>query len=444
MEGSGARSDNDAERSDASPRGSGSRGVRSLARTFSSFRNRNYRLFWFGQLFSVTGTWVQRIAQAWLVLQLTDSSFALGLVNALQFMPMMFLSLFGGVFADRLPKRKVLIATQSAMSFQALTLALLVSSGAIQVWHIYVLAALLGLATSFDNPTRQAFVIELVGPKDIPNAVALNSSLFNTARIVGPSVGGALIAAFGIAVPFFVNAVSYLAVIGGLLLMRPEDFHDVPRPARGPVLTRMREGISYAIRTPEVAFVLIVLGFLGTFGYQFTVLLPLIARYVLDTGALGFGGLLTAMGAGSLVAALSMAYLNRPTERMLLVGATAFTILLGLVGLSTMLPLTVGILILLGAASITFTATANSRLQLLAPGELRGRVMSLYIFLFAGTAPIGALALGTFAEHLGVRVAVGIMTLICTIGLALGWLYRTRQRERFPARRSEEESALTD
>ncbi|MDI3340081.1 MAG: MFS transporter, partial [Sphaerobacter sp.] len=337
---------------DAGRRG---RARQSVARMFSSFRNRNYRLYWFGQLLSVTGTWIQRVAQAWLVLNLTDSSFALGLVTTLQFLPLTIFALVGGLLADRLPKRQVLIVTQAVMAVQALILGLLISAGTIQIWHIYLLAAVLGLATAFDNPTRQAFVVEMVGPKDVANAVALNSSLFNAARIVGPAIGGALIASVGIAFAFYANAASYLGVIGGLLLMRPSEFHDVPPPVRGPVLTRLREGIAFALQTPPVALVLILMAFLGTFGYQFTVILPLIARYVLDTSALGLGGLLTAMGIGSLVAALGVAYASRPTERLLLVGATGFTLLLGLLAVSRMLGLTLAILVLLGAASIIFT-----------------------------------------------------------------------------------------
>lgn len=441
----GAQEQDTADRAARTP-ATGARGglLGSVTRTFSSFRNRNYRLFWTGQLLSVTGTWVQRIALAWLILQLTNSSFALGLVNALQFLPIMFFSLFGGVIADRLPKRKVLVVTQSVMATQALILGLLISSGLIQIWQIYVLAAMLGLATAFDNPTRQAFVVEMVGPKDVPNAVALNSSVFNTARIVGPSVGGGLIVAFSIAVPFYVNAVSYLAVIAGLLMMRPAEFHNVPAPVRGPVLRRVREGISYAARTPGIAQVLILMAFLGTFGYQSTVLLPLIAKYVLDTGALGFGSLLTAMGVGSLAAALGFAYFSQPSERVLMIGATSFTLLLGLLGLSTTMLPTLAILVLFGAASITFTATANSRLQILAPSEMRGRVMSLYIFLFSGTAPIGALAIGWFAQVLNVRITIGIMTLLCLLGLLLGWLYRSQHQAGEPAGARANESALTD
>jgi MFS family permease len=401
-------------------------GLRSFDRTFSSLRNYNYRLYWFGQLLSVIGTWIQRIAQAWLVLQLTNSSFSLGLVTALQSLPITFFALFGGVLADRFPKRPVIVVTQSIMAGQALILALLITTHHIQVWHIYVLAMVLGLATSIDNPTRQAFVSELVGPENLPNAVALNSSLFNAARIIGPAVGGALIAAFTISVPFYVNSVSFLAVIVGLLMMRPAEFHDVPAPVRGRVFTRMREGISYAAHTPAVLLPLILLAFIGTFGYNFTVILPLVAKYVLGTGALGFGGLTTALGFGALIAALFMAYLNRPSERLLLFGGTAFTILLGMLAISTRLPLTLAILVVLGFASITYTATTNTRLQISAPGQMRGRVMSFYILLNAGMTPIGSLLIGTLAEDFNVRIALAIMTSLCAVGVVVAWLYHAR------------------
>ena len=412
-----------------------------MRRTFSSFSNRNYRLYWAGQLLSTIGTWVSRVAQAWLVLKVTNSSLALGLVGTFQFLPLSLLSLFGGVLADRFPKRRVLVITQSVMALQSLTLAILVSTGRIQIWHIYVLAAILGLATAFDNPTRQAFVSEMVGPENLPNAVALNSSLFNTARIVGPAIGGALIAAFSIGVPFYVDAVSYLAVIGCLLLMRIHELHDVPHPVRGPVLPRIAEGIRYAARTPDAALVLILMAFIGTFGYNFTTILPLIAKYVVDTGALGFGSLLTAMGFGSLCAALSMAYLSRPSERVLVGGAVAFTVLLAALALSSTYVLTIGILVILGFASITFTATANSRLQLSAPPELRGRVMSLYIFVNMGTAPLGTFLIGWLAQQFSVELSVLLMAGLCAAGVGLGALYRAQHRGGRPVRGTAGEQA---
>ncbi len=406
--------------------GARSMSLGAMKRTFNSFSNRNYRLYFTGQLLSTIGTWVSRVAQAWLVLKVTNSSFDLGLVGTFQFLPMSLLALFGGVLADRFPKRRVLVITQSIMMLQSLTLAILVSTGRIQIWHIYVLAAILGLATAFDNPTRQAFVSEMVGQENLPNAVALNSSLFNTARIIGPAVGGALIAAFTIGVPFYIDAVSYLAVIMCLLLMRLNELHNVPNPVRGPVLPRVAEGIRYAARTPDAALILILMGFIGTFGYNFTTILPLIAKYVVNTGALGFGSLLTAMGAGSLVAALSMAYLSRPSERVLVIAAAAFTVLLATLALSSVYLLTIGILVILGFASISFTATANSRLQLSAPPELRGRVMSLYIFLNMGTAPLGTFLIGWLAGRYSVEAAVLSMAAICAAGVVLGVYYRSR------------------
>ena len=401
-------------------------GVNSIKRTFVSFNNRNYRLYWTGQLLSSIGTWVSRIAQAWLVLKLTNSAFALGLVGTLQFLPLTMLSLFGGVFADRFPKRRLLVVTQSVMATQSLVLAILVSTGIVHIWHIYVLAMILGLASAFDNPTRQAFVSEMVGTESLPNAIALNSSLFNTARIIGPAIGGALIAWFSISVPFYIDAVSYLAVIICLLMMRPSEFHDVPIRIYGPVLKRIAEGIRYAARTPDVAIVLILMAFIGTFGYNFTTILPLIARFVINTGALGFGSLLTAMGFGSLCAALSMAYISKPSERVVVAASVAFAVLLALLAISHSYLLTILILIVLGFCSISFTATANSRLQLFAPGELRGRVMSLYIFLNMGTAPLGNFLIGWLGERYSVPTAVLTMASLCGIGVVLGFFYLAR------------------
>ncbi|HET7038069.1 MAG TPA: MFS transporter [Thermomicrobiaceae bacterium] len=420
------------------------RATTSFSRTFASFSNYNYRLYWFGQLISVIGTWISRVAMAWLVLKLTNSSFDLGLVGTLQFLPLTIFALVGGVLADRVPKRRLLVCTQAVLALQSLALAVLITTGVIQIWHIYVLALVQGLAKAFDNPTRQAFVSEMVGTENLSNAVALNSSLFNTARIIGPAIGGFLIAAFSMSVPFYIDTISFLAVIGGLLAMRPAEFHNVPKPSRGPVLRRMREGISYAARTPEVALVLIVMGFIGTFGYNFTTILPLVAKFVLGTGALGFGSLLTAMGVGSLLAALAMAYINRPTQRLLLVGAVGFTFLLGALALSTMYLLTIGILVVLGFLSITFTSTANSRLQLNAPGELRGRVMSLYIFFNAGTAPLGTFLLGWLGERYNVQLAVGAMDAMCVVGVLLALFYLARLRSRQPVPAREHESAPAD
>jgi MFS family permease len=404
----------------ASPRG--------FLRTFASFRNRNYRLFYIGQLFSVTGTWVQRIALAWLVLELTDSSFLLGAVTALQFTPIMLLSLFGGVIADRLPKRPVIIAMQALMALQALLLGLLVFTDIVEVWHVFVLSAVHGIAVAIENPTRQAFVAEMVGRDQIANAVALNSSLFNSARMFGPALGGGLIAIFGLAIPFLVNAASFAFVIIALLMIRSSELHLVEGKVKGNLADQFKDGIRFSLTTPPVLIIIIVMSFVGLFGYNFSLILPLIARYVLGTEALGFGGLTSAMAVGSVAAALFVAYISKPTEKMFMIGGISFSVLLALVGLSTLLPITVVLLVGLGAASIVFTATANSRLQLLAPPEMRGRVMGVYIFLFQGTAPLGNLFIGTLAEYWSVSGTIIISAALCGVGILLGLLYRLKHK----------------
>lgn len=395
-----------------------------LARTFSSLAVYNYRVFWLGQLVSVSGTWMQSTAQAWLVLKLTNSPVALGTVTMLQFLPVTLLTLFGGVLADRLPKRKAIFGLQALASVQAAILAVLVLTNTIQLWQLYVLALALGVINAFENPTRQAFVVELVGRDHLQNAIALNSSLFNSARIIGPAVAGVAINAMGLGGGFLLNAISFLALLFGLIIMRPDEFYSTPRPVqRGNMLGQLGEGLRYAWRTPQVLLILIVVGTLGTFGYNFSTILPLIAKYVLHTGVLGFGILLSAMGVGSLSGALTVASARRMSRAVLLGGAGLFSVLLILVGLSHWLPLTLGLLVVLGGAGIMFTANANTSLQLTAPNELRGRVMSMYFLLFAGTTPIGGFLVGVLAASLGVQPSVILMGAICLAGVAGASVY---------------------
>ncbi len=399
-------------------------------RTFHALGNRNYRLFWLGQLLSQSGTWMRQTAQGWLVLQLTGSAFALGLVTAMQFIPILLFSLFGGVLADRLPKRRTLLVTQSVMLVQATALAVLTTTGQVRLGHLYVLSAVLGLAMAIDNPTRQAFVSELVGPDDLPNAVALNSTVFNATRIVGPAVAGVLIAAAGVGLPFTVNAVSYLAVLGGLLLMRPGEFFSGRVRARAGVFSEIGEGLRYAVRTPDTALILLLMGVLGIFGYNFSVILPLLARDVLHTGPAGFGTLTSAMGVGSLLAALGLAYHGRASRRTVLAGAAGFSLLLVAAALSRVWLLTLPLLAALGFCSIVFTATANTRLQLLTPPELRGRVLSIYMLLFAGTTPLGSVIVGILADHQGVARAIVELGGICALGVIVALLYLRATRAR--------------
>jgi MFS family permease len=403
-----------------------------LSATFRALHNRNYRLYWSGQIVSQMGTWMQRIAQAWLVLQLTNSPLALGTIATVQFSPVLVFSLFGGVLADRFPKQKLLIVSQSVMTVQALAFAILTTLGLISLPAIYVLAAVLGIASALDTPVRQAFVVEMVGQDDLPNAVALNSTQFNTSRIVGPAIGGLIVGTLGVAACFWLNAVTFLAVIAGLALMRPSEFFPGRPAAKGNVFGQIGEGLRYAVTTPGIALVVLLVGVIGLLGYNFTVLLPLIARYVLNWGAEGFGILTTAMGIGSLIAALAVAYAGRASERMLLIGASCFSVIFFCLGLSHWGFVTLPILVALGASSIAFTSTANTRLQLVTPPELRGRIMSIYSLLFMGSTPIGGLIIGVLAERIGVQRTVAVLALACGLGVVAAMLYARWIRTRHP------------
>lgn len=395
-----------------------------VTRGFRALRVRNYRLYWLGQLVSLIGSWMQTTAQAWLVLRLTTSPFALGLVAALQFLPITLLSLLGGVIADRVPKHRLILVTQTLAMAQAAIFGILVGSGAIQLWHVYLLAVTQGVINAIDTPARQAFSVELVGREDVVNAVGLNSMLFNGARIVGPAAAGLMIAGFGIAPMLYLNAASFLAVITGLLLMNPVEMFAVGKPAGGSVTERLREGLSYSRRTPEVLLVLIVVGVIGTFGFNFTVMLPLIAGFVLRTDAAGFGGLTAFLGVGSLAAAIATAYARRVTTQRLLLASAGFGLLLSAVALSSSFALTAALLVGLGFAGITFATTANSLLQLKVPDALRGRVMSLYFLLFAGSTPIGALLIGAASDSFGVPAALLLCAALCMLGVGGAVLYR--------------------
>ncbi len=397
-----------------------------LTRGFRALEVRNYRLYWFGQLISQTGSWMQTTAQAWLVLQLTRSPFALGLVTTLQFLPIMLLSLLGGAISDRWPKHRLVLVTQIAALIQAAIFGALVASNQIQLWHVYVLAAIQGVITAIDNPTRQAFAVELVGREHLVNAVALNSMLFNGARIVGPALAGITISKIGIAPALFMNAISFVAVIVGLLMMDPASFFNPPPARRGSAGRDILEGLAYVWRTPAVLFVMIIVAAIGTFGYNFSVVLPLLAGFVLHTDASGFGGLSAFLGIGSLVGALATAYARTITMRRLVIGSGCFGILLGGVALSTSYALSGGLLIALGFAGILFSTSANSLLQLTVPDTLRGRVMGLYMLLFAGSTPIGGFLIGMLSNVIGVSYTLLICALLCLLGVGIALAYRWR------------------
>ncbi len=402
---------------------SGLRGVR-------AFRHRNYRLFFGGQLVSLIGTWMQSVAQAWLILTLTGDAFVLGLVSAIQWLPMLVLGLFGGIVADALPKRRTLIATQVVMMALAAILGLLVLAGVVQVWMILLIAFLLGIANAVDMPVRQAFAVEMVGREDIANAVALNSAMFNMARIVGPAVAGIAIAVFGLPVAFLLNAASFVAVIVGLILMRDEELRSpplLPRPSSvREVRENLAEGLRYVRATPVVLLATLIVGVVSTFAMNFNVLVPPFARDVLGSGADGLGFLMAAMGIGSLVAALLLAFARRPSPWAIAGGALVLGISEVAVGLTRSYPVGLGLLFFVGLGAIGMAATANTTIQLAVPDGLRGRVMAIYATVFAGSTPIGGLIAGSVASAWGVPVDLGIGGVIAGLtGLVgIAWLRR--------------------
>jgi len=406
--------------------------ARSLLRTFIALRHRNFRLFWFGQMISLIGTWMQTTAQAWLVLELTHSAWLLGVVGALQFLPVLVLSLFGGVLADRLPKRTVLIFTQSSAMILAAILWILVATGYVQIWHVLILAGLLGLTNALDMPTRQAFVPEMVGREDLPNAIALNSTLFNMARVLGPGLGGLLIAWLGVAPLFLLNAVSFIAVIIGLALIDMKNLHGVAYLAGGKqnrpkqsTFQSLREGLVYVGRTPAVLLVIAVVGVVSLFGINFNVVLPLFATNVLNSGAIGFGFLSSAFGLGSLISALWIAWgNNRPSIRFMVLSALIFSVAEILFALSPIYLLSLVLIASVGFAQIAFSAVANTTLQTITPAHLRGRVMSVYMMVFAGSTPLGNLFIGGLAHLYSAPIALlagGVLSLLAAVA---GWIWR--------------------
>ena len=402
-----------------------------LARGLVSLRHRDFRLFWFGQLVSLVGTWMQIVAQNWLVLELTNSPLALGVVSALQFLPILTLSIPGGVVADRLPKRALLLATQSSSMLLAFALAVLTQVGVVQIVHVLVLALLLGVVNALDMPTRQAFVVELVGAADLRNAIALNSAAFNSARLVGPAVAGLAIGWLGLAGCFYLNGMSFLAVIVGLLAVRTGR-EPAARPVEpGSLWDDLREGLAYVLGTPRVRWVVLLVAVIGTFGMNMGVLIPVLARDALRVGAEDYGFLTSAMGVGSLVAAFLLAYLGQAPRRGLLLGAVAALGLLQMVladvtGFLLALPLLAGV----GFAMIFFTTLANTALQMATPDALRGRVMSVYATVFAGTTPLGSIFAGWLAERWGVGASFFLGGLVSLSAALVGYFIGPTGRRR--------------
>ncbi len=397
--------------------------------TFSSLRIRNYRLYYFGQIISTSGTFMQSIAQAWLVLKLTNSGTALGLVTALQYLPILFFGPYGGVIADRFSKRKILYLTQSGAGILALILGGLVASGQVTLWMVYVLAACLGLINTIDNPTRQSFVVEMVGEDQLKNAVTLYSSLVNLSRVIGPAIAGALITFVGLAPCFIINGVSYAAVVIMLWHMRVGELHSSPplRQAKG----QLREGFHYVTSTPVLRNTLIMLAIIGTLTYEFQVSLPLIAEFTFHGDASSYAFLTATMGIGAVLGGIFIAGQKQVLPSKLVKGAFLFGVSVLVAAFMPSLALAGFVMVLVGICSIYFTSLGNSILQLESSPQMRGRVMAFWSIAFLGSTTIGGPLVGWFAEIAGPRwgLALGGMAALSAALIGAATLRNNRPRK---------------
>ena len=404
--------------------------TRALRRTFASLRkHRNYRLFFSGQVVSLVGTWMQNIALAWYVVELTHSPVAVGFLAFCRFAPFTIFGLVSGVVADRFDNRRLVMGTQAASMVVAVALTILAFSGAEAVWLAYALAAAAGTALVFDAPGRHALTFQMVGRDELPNAVALNASLFNGSRVIGPAVAGVIIAAFGVGVCFALNAVSFLAVLTSLWLMRDDELVKLDRPAEHPTMVKgVREGLSYARHSPRIRLVLAMTTVVSTVGFNFHVLVPVLASETLEAGPRTFGVLSACFGGGALAGALLSAGLGRASWKALLAGVGGFSVaLLALAPLETVVACA-ALLFVVGVCFTMWTANSQSLLQLAAPDHLRGRVLSLYLFAFAGLAPLGGLLAGWLSHVGGTQLAflvAGSTGLVMTVA-ALREVYGRR------------------
>jgi MFS family permease len=401
---------------------------RLFGHTFDSLRIRNYRLYFAGQVVSVSGSWMQRVAQAWLVYHLSGSGLALGVVTGLQFLPVLVAGAWGGVLADRFDKRRLLLLTQTAMGLLALALGLLTISGLVQLWMVYLLALALGVVTASDNPARQAFVMELVGRSHVMNAVSLNSAVFTLARIVGPAVAGLLINAVGTGWCFLVNALSFGGVLVALAAMRRQELlpWEPSDRSRGGVL----EGLRYAWSSLDLRVPLLLMAVVGTLALNFSVILPLMASQTFHGDAGTYGLLFSTLGVGSLLGALITAGRREPSRRLLLLSLLAFGLFMLAAAVAPSLWLELAMLVPLGVAAVIFQATSNSTLQVNTDPALRGRVMALYSVVFMGTTPIGAPIVGLVSQAAGPRagLALGGAAVLLTVAAFGLWSARRARR----------------
>jgi MFS family permease len=398
--------------------------------TFAALAVPNYRRYISGQAVSLIGTWMQMIAQAWLVLELTNSSIDLGIVTALQTLPVLLLGPYGGVIADRIDKRRLMVVLQSLMGVQALVLGLLTVTHVIQLWEIGVLAGLLGLNNAFENPARQSFMLEMVGPEYLRNAVSLNSTLVNVARVIGPAVAGILIATVGTGVCFLINAVSFIPVVASLMLLDLSQLMPSERAVRAK--GQLREGLRYVRDMPELAAPLVMMGLAGMLAYEFQVSLPVFDHRVLHAGSDGYGFMTAAMGVGAVAGGLFTATRGKTGLRPLVVASAALGAFIVVASIAPTMPLELIALLFVGAASVSFMAIGNSTLQLRAAPSMRGRVMSLWFVAFQGSTPIGGPVIGWVIAAAGARVGLGVGGLTCLVAAALGLVVLARLAPKQP------------
>jgi MFS family permease len=391
---------------------------------------RNFRLFFIGQAISMSGTWMQTVAQGLLVLELTGSGTALGVVTALQALPVLLFGAWGGLVADRLSKRSILYATQALFGISSVLLGLVVLTDVVQLWMVYAVATFHGFLKVFDNPTRQTFVREMVGTERLTNAVSLNSTMMNLARVIGPTIAGVMVATVGLSACFLVNGFSYIALILVLLSMRADELHPAPTiaPARG----QLAEGFRYAWSTPVIRNVLLMMAIIGTFTYEFNVTLPLLAEFTLGSGPGGYAALTSAMGVGAVIGGLYTAGRRRSTPRMLVISAALFGGSMTLVSFAHSMTFAFAAMVIVGFFSINFTSLGNVTLQTASDPAMQGRVMSLWTMAFLGTTPIGGPIVGAIGEHAGARWGLLIGAAAALIAALIG-LQALRDRPQAPA-----------
>lgn len=401
--------------------------IKARARVPKALGIRNFRIHFTGSVISVPGTWMQMTAQAWLVLQLTNSPVALAIVTSLQFLPVFIFSLIGGALADRFPRRKLMFFTMAMGGLQAAVLGTLCVTGLVSIWHIYVMAVMLGIINALDAPLRQSFISELVPVAYLPNAIAMGSLAQNLGRIIGPALGGVVIAAFGVGVAYYVNALTFIAALIALSMLRSGELQPRKMARKQHLLLQVREGLSYARRTPTILFLLIATAFIGLFGQNFTTMVPLISTYLVHADAAAFGVLNSCLGAGSFLAALVMTTRGAPSTRRILLAGMAFGLVLVAISFSSILALSGVLFVAVGASAVTFSASVNTLLQLRAPPEMRGRLVSMISLLIP--SPIGPMLTGAAASAFGVGWAVLGNGILCCVGIMLAFAYMLSHRK---------------